>query len=329
MSTAVPAVRNFKQAEASAPAWGILWFLFPLCALLVYKQALAGISAAAAQGGFLVIPAMALAIAIPLSGLAIMRYSTAAAFAGYLTIVIPPFVTASGVLTGIASVGGYWTVLAVSVPVVLFGGGLALSLCPAKALLATHRAVAIPAAIFIFAHLTNHLFALRSLAAYNTVQDALRLVYRNAIVEPLLIAAFAVLILTGVAMTWRGRHRHGFLNHAQVASGLFIAVFLCSHVMAAVVGGRALGHVDTNFIFAAGGPAGLLHSPGAVRLIPYYFLAPVAFFAHIGGFARRQMLRSHVSHANAAGLSIFIAGVVVSTLIMAALCGIGGLSRGV
>lgn len=320
MSTAVSAAGNFKRVKTGTPAWGVLWFLFPLAAILVYRQALAAISAAATQGGLLVTPAIMAAIAVPLAGLAIVQRSTAAAFAGYLTIAIPPLVTASGVLAGVAAHGGYWTALAVSVPTLLFGGGVALSLSPARTLMVTHRVAAFPVAIFVLAHLTNHLFALDSLATYKTVQDALRLVYRNPVVEALLIAALAVLILSGVAMTWRGRRRQGFLNHAQAASGLFIAVFLCSHVMAVLASGRALGHVDTDFVFASGGPAGLLHSPGAVRLIPYYFLAPTAFFAHIGGALRRQLLRKGFLHANGVGLAVFGIGVAVSTLILTALC---------
>lgn len=86
------------------------------------------------------------------------------------------------------------------------------------------------------------------------------MVYRNSIVEPLLIAALVGQALSGVALAWRGRHRKGFLNHTQAASGLFIAVFLCSHVMATLVSGRALAHIETDFIFAAGGRAGLLLS---------------------------------------------------------------------
>lgn len=308
----------------------LLWFLFPLCAILIYRPALRAISYTVAHdSGPLVILAMAAAIGIPLTGLALVSRSTPAAFAGYLTIVIPPLVTATGGLIHVAAQGGYWTALAISVPTVLFGGGLALSISPGGVLVRAHRITAIALAIFALAHLLNHLFALDSLAAHKAVQDALRVIYRNAMVEPLLVAALVAQAVSGVALTWRGRYRRGFLNHAQAASGLFITVFLCSHVIATLVSGRALAHIETDFLYASGGRAGLLHSPGSVTLIPYYFLASVAFFTHAGIALRRTLLRKRSPHANRVGAGVFALGVAVSVLILAALCGVGGLSRGV
>lgn len=41
------------------------------------------------------------------------------------------------------------------------------------------------------------------------------------------------------------------------------------------------------------------------------------------------MLRSRSAHANRVGAGLFALGVALSVLILAALCGVGGLSRGV
>jgi hypothetical protein len=326
MGTTLASAQTLKRTEVENGVRDILWFLFPLCALLIYRPTIDAISSTAAQGGGpLMFLAIVIAIGIPLAGLAIVSMSSTAAFAGYLTIAIPPLFAGSGGLIRNASHGGYWVLLYL-VPVLVFGGGLALSWSPGRVLLKLHRTTSIALLIFIVAHLANHPFVLDSLAAHKAVQDALRVVYRNSIVEPLLIAALAAQALSGVGLAWRGRHRQGFLNHAQAASGLFIAAFLCSHVMATLVSGRALGNVDTDFTFAAGGPAGLLHSPGAAMLIPYYFLAPVAFFTHVGGALRRGLLRRRSPHANRVNAGIFALGVTVSVVILAALCGgIGGL----
>jgi len=330
MGATLTATSNLSRTKAETGIRGVLWFLYPLCVFLIYKQALHAISYTAANdGGPLVVLTMAAAIGLPLTGLAIMHWSLPAAFAGYLTIVIPPLITATGGLIHVGTQGGYWTMLAVSVPVVVFGGGAALSLSPGRVLLKAHRATALLLGIFVLAHLTNHLFALHSLAAHRAVQDALRVIYRNSIVEPLLVAALIAQALSGVALAWRGRYRQGFLNHVQAASGLFITVFLCSHVTATLVSGRALSHTETDFLFASGGPAGLLHSRGAVTLIPYYFLASVAFFTHAGGAMRRNLLRKRSPLANRVNAGVFALGVAVSILILAALCGIGGLSRGI
>lgn len=330
MSTTLAAAQNVKRTEVETGVRDILWFLFPLCALLIYRPTIDAISFTAAQGrGPLMVLAIVIAIGIPLAGLAIVSKSATAAFAGYLTIMIPPLFAGSGGLVRNASHGGYWVLLYL-VPVLVFGGGIALSWSSGKVLLKLHRTTVIALLIFIVAHLANHPFVLDSLAAHKAVQDALRVIYRNSIVEPLLIATLAVQALSGVALAWRGRHRQGFLNHAQAASGLFIAAFLCSHVMATLVSGRALGLVDTDFTFAAGGRAGLLYSPGAAMLIPYYFLAPIAFFTHVGGALRRGLLRRRSPNANRVNAGIFALGVAFSIVILVALCGgIGGLSRGV
>jgi succinate dehydrogenase/fumarate reductase cytochrome b subunit len=328
--TSLTATNDLKQAASGAGIREALWFLFPLGAALIYRQALNAISFTAAHGGGpLVVLAIAAAIVIPLTGLAIASRSAIAARAGYITIVIPPLFTATAGLVRLAAHGGYWTALAFSVPVLVIGGGLTLSLSPGRLLLKLHRTTAIALLIFVLAHLTNHPFALSSLAAHKAVQDALRVAYRNFILEPLLIAALVVQALSGVALAWRDRHRQGFLNHAQAASGFFIAVFLCSHLMATLVNGRALAHIETDFIFAAGGRAGLLHSPGMEDLIPYYFLAPVAFFTHVGIAARRTLLRRRSPQANRLSAGLFALGVALSVLILIALCGTGGLSHGV
>ena len=319
---------QLKPAGNDAGIQPALWLAFPVIALLLYRQVINVVTSAHGDGPIAML-AVAVAIAIPLTGLAFASRSGFAAFAAYLTLIIPPVFAASGGYIRIAGLGGYWTLLAVSVPIAVFGGGIALSFSPGKLLVKLHRTTAVALAVFVLAHLANHPFALDSLAAHKSVQDVLRLVYRNAFVEPLLVAALAAQAISGVALAWRGRHRQGFLNHAQAASGLFMAAFLCSHVMATLVSGRTLANTDTNFVFSAGGPAGLLHTAGAAMLIPYYFLAPIAFFTHVGGAVRRSLLRKRSSNANQVAVGLFATGVVLSLVILAALCGVGGISSGV
>ena len=89
-----------------------------------------------------------------------------------------------------------------------------------------------------------------------------------------------------------------------------MAVFLCSHVTEVLVNGRALG-TSTRICVRCWRPAGLLHSPGSAALIPYYFLAPIAFFAHFAYALKRRI--------NFAG--VLAAGTLISASILAALCG--------
>lgn len=61
-------------------------------------------------------------------------------------------------------------------------------------------------------------------------------------------------------------------------SGTYLALFLVIHVSAIAVGRLAM-HLDTKFYFAA---AGFHVPPFQLFFIPYYFLAVVALFTHVG-----------------------------------------------
>ncbi len=308
-------------AAANAESNDKRWLALPLVAFPIYWLLLRGIffSASHSGGALTILPAAA-AITLPLAGLAIVVRSP---LAGYLMVVIPPFTVALAVLIGITSAGGFWPVLAIAIPIVVFGGGIALSGSDPRFVRLLHRATVVALLAFVLAHLSNHLFALNSLAAHKTIQNALRLVYRNNVIEPLLIVAVFTQAVSGIALVWRARRsRRRFIDHAQAASGLVMAAFLCAHVTAVIVTGRTLAHVDTDFAFASQGAAGLLHSMGGVRLIPYYFLAPLAFFAH-AALAMRHSVRPRFSQMAANRLAILVtgAGFMISAITLVALCG--------
>lgn len=137
---------------------------------------------------------------------------------------------------------------------------------------------------FAFTHIANHLFALGGVAAHTAFLEAARRVYRQPLVEALLLACVAFQIVTGLALFFRGRGARrqstGFpalVARWQAASGIYLAVFLLLHVGAVLTGRIALG-LDTNFHFAA---AGFHVMPFPLFFIPYYFLAVLAFFTHL------------------------------------------------
>ena len=109
--------------------------------------------------------------------------------------------------------------------------------------------------------------------------EVIRPLYRNALIEPVLIALLIFQLATGVTMVLQGwRSRSGVVAWLQAVSGLYIAAFIVIHTTA-VMGARFLLHLDTNFNFAAAG----LHVPGWLwYFFPYYFLAVAALFAHVG-----------------------------------------------
>lgn len=144
---------------------------------------------------------------------------------------------------------------------------------------AMHLATALALGLFVIAHMANHVAGLISQQAHVDFMNAVRPVYRNAAVEPVLLALVLWQAGSGMAMVLRGwKRREGFVAWTQALSGLYLAFFLINHV-GAVIGGRVLFGLDTDFRFAAAG----FHVPiWPMFFYPYYFLAVTSLFVHIG-----------------------------------------------
>ena len=169
-----------------------------------------------------------------------------------------------------------------------------------------HRAAGAVLAVFLLVHVANHLAALAGVDAHIRFMDAARRVYRQPVVEAVLLLGVMLQAASGLRMLWTGRQRRrGVLAWLQAGSGAYVALFLAIHV-AAVLAGRA-GGLDTNFHFAA---AGLHVWPFVLFFVPYYFLAVAALFAHVGCALRRG--RAVVAGFTCAG--IVVAGLIVATL---------------
>ncbi|KQY16145.1 hypothetical protein ASD28_22085 [Massilia sp. Root133] len=174
-----------------------------------------------------------------------------------------------------------------------------------------HRAAGAVLAVFLVVHVANHLAALAGVDAHVRFMDAARRVYRQPVVEAVLLACVVLQAASGLRMLWTGRQRRrGVLAWLQAGSGAYVALFLAIHV-AAVLAGRA-GGLDTNFHFAA---AGLHVWPFVLFFVPYYFLAVAALFVHLGcALARRAGERRVVVAALAAGIGVITAAVIVTIL---------------
>ena len=182
-----------------------------------------------------------------------------------------------------------------------------------------HRTSAIVVALFACLHIANHLTALAGVASHIAVMDAARIVYRQRVVEVLLLLCVSFQVFSGLWLVVRGwKQRHGFVPWLKAIAGAYLAFFLLIHV-GAVLYGRAVLDLDTNFYFAA---AGFHVPPNQFFFAPYYFLAVVALFTHLGCAAYWQF---QAQPRIARILSIvFPAGVggVVSLLIVLCLAGI-------
>ncbi len=174
-----------------------------------------------------------------------------------------------------------------------------------------HRAAGAVLAVFLVVHVANHLAALAGVDAHLRFMDAARRVYRQPAVEAVLLAGVVLQAASGLRMLWTGRQRRrGVLAWLQAGSGAYVALFLAIHVVA-VLAGR-MGGLDTNFYFAA---AGLHVWPFVLFFAPYYFLAVVALFVHMGcALARYAGGRRVVVIALAAGVGIVTASLIVTIL---------------
>lgn len=142
---------------------------------------------------------------------------------------------------------------------------------------------------FISCHLFNHLISLAGINAYFSVMNFLRYFYRAIWLEPILIAAVLLQIISGFALYRKTRKSAtSFFEQLHIWTGLYLAFFLLIHVGAIMAGRYWLG-LDTNFYFGA---AGLNSFPSNLFFVPYYTLAIMAFWGHIAAIHRKKMHRN-------------------------------------
>jgi hypothetical protein len=145
--------------------------------------------------------------------------------------------------------------------------------------------------MFLVWHLANHVTAAWSLETNKKIMDLLRAWYRSDIVQPILVALFAFQLLGGLRLLWPAiARRADIYSSIQTATGAYLMVFITSHLIAVFILGRMFLGVDTTFEWASGAPAGLLHDPWNVRLIPHYSLAPLFVISHLAMGLRAVLL---------------------------------------
>ena len=162
-------------------------------------------------------------------------------------------------------------------------------------------------------HLLNHLYSLCGANAHIALMDDLRVVYRNWVVETLLLLAVGIQIISGIKLAAEKRKSaSGFFEKLQIWTGLYLALFLVIHV-SSVLMGRLVLHLDTNFYF---GVAGLNTFPLSLFFFPYYGLAVLSFFGHVAAIHAKKMSRN-IMGIRPINQSFIIVGLgLLSTLVM-------------
>src|SRR5689334_17908468 len=112
---------------------------------------------------------------------------------------------------------------------------------------ALHRLSAFLIASFAVVHIANHLASLASVSAHLGFMEATRVLYRQPLVEGILLACVTFQGASGLWLVFAGwKQRQGTVAWIQAASGFYLALFLLIHVAAVMFGRAALG-LDTNF----------------------------------------------------------------------------------
>lgn len=142
-----------------------------------------------------------------------------------------------------------------------------------------HRLSAISIGLFLLLHMANHLAGLSGQDTHMAFMAQARAIYRHPAIEVPLICLLLWQVGSGLLMLARGwAKRKGAVAWLQAVSGGYLAFFLLNHV-GAVIAGRAIFGLDTDFRFAA---AGFFAPPWQWFFAPYYFLGVVALFVHVG-----------------------------------------------
>jgi len=150
-----------------------------------------------------------------------------------------------------------------------------------------HHVSALLLLVFGVAHVGNHLAAVESLSAHVTVQNILRVVYRQPVIETVIAITALLQVWTGWMLVSRARwQRATRLRNTQLLAGAFLGMFFVSHLTGVFISGRLIQNADTTFAWATGGPAGLLSNPRSPQMIPYYSLAVLALVLHAGSASR-------------------------------------------
>ncbi|SDK63086.1 hypothetical protein [Microbulbifer yueqingensis] len=182
-----------------------------------------------------------------------------------------------------------------------------------------HRSSAVIIALFALFHIANHGAAVAGVEAHIQLMENLRRVYRLPLVEALLVGCVLFQVCSGLYFVIRRfGERHDFFDRLQAISGCYLAFFLLVHV-SAVLFGRGLLGLDTNFFYAA---AGMHVFPYSLFFLPYYFLAVAAIFAHLA-CAAHWLLRNRLDTAvrDRVGYGMCVAGLVLSAVIITAFAG--------
>src|SRR5262249_8350401 len=136
--------------------------------------------------------------------------------------------------------------------------------------------------IFLTLHIANHLMFPAGEGTYDAVMKIFRHVYRNDILQPLVVALFLFQVGTGLFFVWRlTAAPSDRFRTFQIASGVYLAFYVLGHMDSVFIFARTYLGIDTGWDFATGAPTGLVKDPWNIRLVPHYWLGAFFVLAHL------------------------------------------------
>jgi hypothetical protein len=175
-----------------------------------------------------------------------------------------------------------------------------------------HRVLGLSLFVFITAHIGNHVSLFWGVDQHLAIQGTLRKIYRNPIVETVLLAGFGTQLFLGARLLLKRGWPQRFWPRMQWLSGVTLALFLGQHISAALYTRAFWPSIDTNIYWAA---SVVSQTHFALYFVPYYILGVGALFVHIATFlALKKRLRG-------LAWSICILGSLFAVILIATLSG--------
>ncbi|MDY0883593.1 hypothetical protein ACFPL7_11600 [Dongia soli] len=178
--------------------------------------------------------------------------------------------------------------------------------------------------VFLALHLTNHLMFPAGQETYDAVMKVFRHVYRNNILQPLVVALVLFQVCSGLFFVWRlTAAPSDRFRTFQIGSGVYLAFYVVGHMDSVFIFARTYLGIDTGWGFATGAPTGLVNDSWNIRLVPHYWLGVFFVLAHLAAGARGVMIAHGLSKEFADRFMVggtIVAG-LVATVIMLGMCG--------
>lgn len=185
-----------------------------------------------------------------------------------------------------------------------------------------HGLVAAVIATYVLFHLFNHLFMLAGAGPDMQVMHLGEHVYRAHAVEILLVLAMLFMCASGSYLAWHwsaSDARHDFFRTFQIASGVFLMMYIVGHLDSVLIYARLFLGTPTDWKFATGAPAGMIHDAWNIRLLPHYALGAFFVLAHLAtgarGIALAHGLRRGIANRLWLGAVMLSAGIAAAIII--------------